>query len=238
MDNFKNLTEKFAYKENENTVIRPVSLRTSPRKKVANSSLPHKIQKKTSSYKYHKSELLYKHLDPLPDLLDYNLKLVFCGFNPGIKSAEIGHRYGHKSNDFWKIIHEAGIVDTKLTPEDDESMPKRFRIGFTELVMRPTKNIEEIPAIEMQHNVPRLINTINTYKPKVLCLVGRGIWDSISKHTNNSKTKKFTWGLQDQKIFNCKCFVVPSTSGLVTIPRIKKLEYWNDLKKLVEESDK
>jgi len=232
MDNFKNLTEKFSYKEDDETLKRVTNRRISPRK-VIKEVADHKVTKKTQSFKYHKSELLYKHLDPLPDLLDHNLNLVFCGFNPGIRSAEIGHRYGHRSNDFWKFIYESGIVNQRLVPEDDESMRERFKIGFTELVMRPTKGIEEIPAIEMQENVPRLINTINEYNPKVLCLVGRGIWDSILKFSKIKK-HKFTWGLQaDQELFNCNVFVVPSTSGLVRIPRDQKLALWKVLKTLV-----
>lgn len=227
MDKFKDLTERFAYKEEDHAV----SPKISP-KKVVSKTVTHKVVKK-SQYKYHKSELLYQHLNPLPDLLDYSLKLVFCGFNPGVKSAEVGHRYAHRSNDFWKFIYESGIVNEKLTYEDDESMRDRFGIGFTELVMRPTKGIEEIPAVEMQKNVPRLIETINKYNPKVLCLVGRGIWDSILKFSK-IKQKNFSWGLQeDQKLFKCKCFVVPSTSGLVRIPRDQKLELWKVLKTLV-----
>ncbi len=234
MDKFKDLTERFAYKEDDQIVKSPTKRASSRKAATKSVATNHKVTKSTTSYKYHKSELLYKHLEPLPDLLDYNLKLVFCGFNPGIKSAEVGHRYAHRSNDFWKFIYESGIVDEILAPQEDETMRERFGIGFTELVMRPTKGIEEIPAIEMQQNVPRLIETINKYQPKVLCLVGRGIWDSIVKHSN-FKQQKFTWGLQDQNLFQCKCFVVPSTSGLVRIPRDQKLKLWKELKSIVYE---
>lgn len=227
MDKYKGLTERFAYKEEDASVKS-----ASPKKEQLGNVTSYRVTKPKAQYKYHKSELLYKHLDPLPDLLDYNLKLVFCGFNPGIKSAEVGHRYAHRSNDFWKFIYESKIVEEKLIPEEDESMRERFGIGFTELVMRPTKGIEEIPAAEMQQNVPRLVNTINDYNPKVLCLVGRGIWDSIVKFSK-LKQAKFTWGLQEQTLFKCKCFVVPSTSGLVRIPRDQKLKLWQELKTLI-----
>ncbi|ONH66524.1 G/U mismatch-specific DNA glycosylase [Cyberlindnera fabianii] len=217
----KSLSERFAYK---------ASTATSSIK-----SITHKISKpqRFRSYKYHISEVTYAHLSPLPDLLQNDLKLVFCGFNPGIKSAELGHRFAHRSNCFWPLLYQSGIVPDPLTFEDDISMPERYNIGFTELVMRPTKGVEEIPTQELKTNVPRLLDTINKYRPKVLCLVGRGIWDAIAR-TMKIDNKNFKWGLQEQSVFKCKLFVVPSTSGLVRIKHEDKLETWRDLKKLID----
>jgi TDG/mug DNA glycosylase family protein len=187
----------------------------------------------------HPSELLYAHLSPLPDLLVADLRLVFVGFNPGIRSAEVGHRFAHHTNSFWKLLNESGLVDVALTFMDDVRMPESHGIGFTELVMRPTRGIEEVPPHEMRSNVPRLLAVLKQYRPKVVCFVGKGIWDSVSKASgvrSQRSKKKFEWGLQQQSFYKGKIFVVPSTSGLVRISWEEKLKIWIQLAEIVEEA--
>lgn len=38
------------------------------------------------------------------DHLAKNLKVIFVGFNPSLKSAETGHHYANPNNLFWKIL--------------------------------------------------------------------------------------------------------------------------------------
>jgi mismatch-specific thymine-DNA glycosylase len=44
----------------------------------------------------------------LRDILAPNLRVVFCGINPGMKSAVLGHHFAGHGNRFWKTIHLAG----------------------------------------------------------------------------------------------------------------------------------
>lgn len=198
-----------------------------------------KTRKLKRPYEFHKSELKYKHLSQLPELLRADLQLVFVGYNPSVRSAEAGHRFAHPTNTFWKLLNESGIIEENviLTYKDDELMPEKFNIGFTDLVLRPSKGIEELSALELKRNVPRLMNSLNKYQPKIVCFVGKGIWENVSKTMISSglmKKSEFKWGLQEQKFYKGSIFVVPSTSGLVRISWEEKLQIWKELAKIVK----
>lgn len=49
-------------------------------------------------------------LPTLPDLLTSGLDLVFVGINPGERSAEHGHYYGHPGNAFWRALSASPLV--------------------------------------------------------------------------------------------------------------------------------
>ena len=48
----------------------------------------------------------------VPDYLRVGLNLVFVGFNPSLKSAEIGHYYAGRGNQFWPFVR--GRADGSL----------------------------------------------------------------------------------------------------------------------------
>lgn len=176
-------------------------------------------------------------------ILKPGLTLVFIGFNPGTESFRTGHYYAHFTNLFWKLIYESGIVTRKVTPEDDLLMPDEFSIGFTDLVSRSTKGISSLTKEEMQAGAQELEKRLAEVSPKIICIVGKGIWEAIYKAKTGSTLKKkdFDWGLQDQKKLNIKfsvenVYVVPSTSGLVGgVSRDEKLRLWVELKQLIDD---
>ncbi|EMH5499772.1 double-stranded uracil-DNA glycosylase, partial [Serratia marcescens] len=48
------------------------------------------------------------------ELLAPNLRVVFCGINPGLSSAHQGYPFANGSNRFWKVIHQAGFTERQL----------------------------------------------------------------------------------------------------------------------------
>ncbi|KAH3673491.1 hypothetical protein WICMUC_003597 [Wickerhamomyces mucosus] len=218
MNNFQNLSERFSYKDSKPSIksINKISKPTNSRKK------------------------LNQNLNQLPNILTHDLNLLFIGYNPSIKSSQKGHRYAHPSNQFWKLIYKSGIIDdSNINFKDDYKLPELYKIGFTDLIMRPTKSIEEISSGEMIDNIPRIISIINEYQPKIICFVGKKILESLLKFY---KIKKFPiqWGLQplDFQLKNCinynfKIYLVPSTSGLVRISIEIQLNIWKDLNEIL-----
>ena len=53
----------------------------------------------------------------IPDLLRPGLALVFCGYNPSLRSGATGHNYAHPGNRFWRVLHAAGISDRLYAPD-------------------------------------------------------------------------------------------------------------------------
>jgi len=59
----------------------------------------------------------------LPDRLAPDLKILFVGINPGLRSASLGHHYAGHSNRFWKLLYEANLVPEPLTYREDGRLP-------------------------------------------------------------------------------------------------------------------
>lgn len=121
----------------------------------------------------------YAHLALLPDALAPNLLVLFVGLNPGIATARTGHAYAHPSNLFWKLLHSSGVLPTRCTPQEDRTLPARFRLGLTNIVARPSRSGAELQAAELDAGVAVLEAKARRWRPEVMCLVGKGIWDSV-----------------------------------------------------------
>ncbi|KAG8683890.1 hypothetical protein FRC08_014018, partial [Ceratobasidium sp. 394] len=66
-----------------------------------------KAKKKRTKRGYAPPEV-YAHLNFVQDCLDYELNILFCGINPGQKSAGEGHHFANPRNGFWKCLHQGG----------------------------------------------------------------------------------------------------------------------------------
>lgn len=148
-------------------------------------------------------------MKPLQDHLKKNLKILFVGFNPSIRSSELGHHYANPNNRFWKILYEAGITSRKYEAFEDGKLLK-LGFGFTNIVARPTKAADEITKEEYTEGKGILKRKIEQYKPKVVCFVGKGVYQEYSEQKN------IPWGRQITSVVpDTIDFVAPSSSGLV-----------------------
>ncbi|WP_409305864.1 G/U mismatch-specific DNA glycosylase [Peribacillus sp. SCS-155] len=148
-------------------------------------------------------------MQPINDHLKKDLILLFVGFNPSIRSGETGHHYANPNNRFWRILHEAGITPRRYKPEEDQDLLE-VGYGFTNIVPRPTKTAEEITKSEYARGKLELKKKIEAFKPKVICYVGKGVYQQFSGK------KEISWGKQDEPVIPGTIdFVAPSSSGLV-----------------------
>ncbi|KAI0754595.1 hypothetical protein C8Q80DRAFT_376677 [Daedaleopsis nitida] len=124
----------------------------------------------------------YAHLDNLSDHLGEGpdtLDVLFCGINPGQMSATVGHHFAHPTNHFWKCLHRSGLTDRQLSPSEDHTLPACYRLGLTNLVDRPSAQAAELASTEFASGVPALLHKIARTRPRVVCFVGKVIWDSF-----------------------------------------------------------
>ncbi|MEH7119309.1 G/U mismatch-specific DNA glycosylase [Neobacillus vireti] len=146
---------------------------------------------------------------PIDDHLAKDLKILFVGFNPSIRSSELGHHYANPNNRFWKILFEAGITPRKYEATEDAKLLD-LGYGFTNIVERPTKAAEEITKEEYKEGREILKGKIERYRPKVVCYVGKGVYQEYSER------KSAPWGKQIESVVQGVVdFVAPSSSGLV-----------------------
>jgi len=164
---------------------------------------------------------------PIPDKLAYDLKILFVGFNPSIRSGETGHHYANPNNRFWRIVHEIGLTSRKYSPEEDQDLLK-LGYGFTNIVARPTKTAEEITKEEYERGREILREKIVRYKPKVVCFVGKGVYQQYSKK------RKVEWGVQNEPVVQGVTeFVAPSSSGLVRMSVEEVVNIYKQLNEIV-----
>ena len=172
----------------------------------------------------------------LPDILDYNLKVLFIGFNPGVLSAKTKHHYANKSNRFWRLLYESGLTPYRLDPVDDVKLLE-YGYGSTNIVDSVTRLASEIPANEYKKGSFELFELIKVLKPWIVCYVGIGVYrEYASAILNVSKNAlKFNTGLQERSIIpEIMDFVCSNPSGLNTIQYSAQVECFAYLKKLID----
>jgi TDG/mug DNA glycosylase family protein len=167
-------------------------------------------------------------MEPIKDHLKENLDLLFVGFNPSIRSGETGHHFANPNNRFWKILHESGLTPRKFDSTEDYRLLE-LGYGMTNIVPRPTKAADEITKEEYKEGREKLIKKISVYKPKVVCFVGKGVYQEYSRK------KKLPWGIQDDSVVpGTLDFVAPSSSGLVRMKIDEIIQIYAEIPKLLK----
>ncbi|UZW65449.1 G/U mismatch-specific DNA glycosylase [Priestia flexa] len=148
-------------------------------------------------------------MDLVQDCIKKDLRILFVGFNPSIRSSETGYHFAHPRNRFWSILYKSGLTPRLYKPEEDVDLLD-LGYGLTNIVDRPTKAAAEITKEEYEEGRKQLAHKIRTYQPKVVCFVGKGVYEQYSKRRN------VPWGIQEVSVIEGTIdFVAPSSSGLV-----------------------
>jgi len=109
------------------------------------------------------------------DLIAPDLKVLFCGINPGIYSGATGLHFARPGNRFWKVLHLAGFTERLLDPsEEHELLDAGY--GITCFVERTTARADELSKHEFVEGGKRLLKKIDIYKPRTLAVVGIGAY--------------------------------------------------------------
>ncbi|KAI0149870.1 DNA glycosylase [Hypoxylon sp. NC0597] len=196
---------------------------------------PKKRSRKSSSYA---PPSTYAHLPYLPDAIAPNLLILTIGLNPGIQTARSGHAYAHPSNLYWKLLYSSGITPVLCKPQEDQEMPRRYALGHTNIVARPSRNGAELSKAEMDEGVSILEEKCRKWRPEVACVVGKSIWESVFRvrHGRSLAKGEFQYGWQEERMGvveggdgeepweGSRVFVATSTSGLAASLRPEEKE--------------
>ena len=66
----------------------------------------------------------------VPDVLTADLRVVFCGINPGRVSAAANAHFANPRNDFWRLLHAAYFTSRLYDPSEQFELLKEG-IGVT-----------------------------------------------------------------------------------------------------------
>ena len=93
-------------------------------------------------FKPTKQQLIEAEGKTVPDVMGPDLRVLFCGINPGLYTAAVGHHFARPGNRFWPALHLSGFTDRLLSPfAESELLPlgERFTpptaTGGTPLVL-------------------------------------------------------------------------------------------------------
>lgn len=156
------------------------------------------------------------------DILAPDLRVVFCGINPGKSSAHTGFHFAHPGNRFWKVIYQAGFTDRLLKPEEELQLLDT-RCGITMLVERPTVQASEVALQELRSGGRELVLKIEQYQPRALAILGKQAFEKAFQ------VRGARWGKQQVTIGDTEVWVLPNPSGLNRAALDKLVEAYREL---------
>lgn len=109
----------------------------------------------------------------VPDVVAPGLKVLFCGINPGLYTAAIGHHFGRPGNRFWPALHRSGFTPRQLAPWDEGEL-LALGLGITNLVARTTAVASELSKAELKGGGQQLVERLEKYRPGWLAMLGLG----------------------------------------------------------------
>ena len=159
------------------------------------------------SFKPTKEDLRDATNRTMEDLIDYNLKVLFCGINPGIWSGATGFHFAKPGNRFWKALHLGGFSERILHPSEEPELLENG-YGITSFCKRTTATAAELSNEEIVEGGKLLVKKIEKFKPQYLAVLGIGAYRTAF---NRPKAKL---GLQKEKTGKTKIWLLPNPSGL------------------------
>ncbi|MFN8596654.1 MAG: G/U mismatch-specific DNA glycosylase [Anaerolineae bacterium] len=154
-----------------------------------------------------KAQLLASKNRLVADVIAPNLRVLFCGINPGLYSAAVSHHFARPGNRFWPALHLAGITSRLLSPDEEREL-LNVGCGITNIVARATATADELSAEELIAGQHQLELKVARYQPHVVAVLG------VSAYRTGWQRPKATLGLQPDRLSHSTLWVLPNPSGL------------------------
>jgi TDG/mug DNA glycosylase family protein len=149
----------------------------------------------------------------LRDRIRVDLRVLFVGINPGVRSAITGHHFAGYSNRFWKLLADSRLVPEPLTYKDDDRLPE-WGLGITNLIARPSPGIDDLRPAEYIDGWKALEGKIRRYHPKTVAFVGITLFRMILPLlAGPSRAGTTVIGPHPLSIHGAAVFVLPNPSG-------------------------
>lgn len=145
----------------------------------------------------HRARSLADHVGP-------GMRLLLCGLNPSLFSADAGVNFARPGNRFWPAMLGAGLASVDRDPRH---LLRHHGIGTTDLVKRATVAAAELHPEEYAAGVARLERLCAWLRPGALYLVGLAGWRA-------AVDRRARAGWQPDRLGGVPVYLGPSTSGL------------------------
>lgn len=154
-----------------------------------------------------KEQILSAFGKKMADVIGPGLRILFCGINPSLYSAAVGHHFARPGNRFWPTLYAAGFTDRLFSAFEDRLLLERG-YGITNVVERATASAAELRPEEYVRGGQTLEAKVRHYAPAVVAVLGVGAYREAFGR------KDAAIGKQQEKIADALVWVLPNPSGL------------------------
>jgi TDG/mug DNA glycosylase family protein len=143
----------------------------------------------------------------IPDVIGPDLRVLFCGINPGLWSGAIGKHFARPGNRFWPALHASGFTPRLLGPWQQEELLE-LGLGISNVVARTTARADELEPEEFRIGGEILAAKVAEYRPRWVAVLGIGAYRTAFGHKNAAI------GPQPEQLAGSRVWVLPNPSGL------------------------
>jgi double-stranded uracil-DNA glycosylase len=167
----------------------------------------------------------------VPDILGPNLRVVFCGINPGRVSAAAGAHFANQRNDFWRLLHAVGFTSRLYSPQEQFEVLKEG-IGLTNAAYRTTPRSGDLRRGDFAGASERLERIARELQPTWIAFVGKEAY-------RGTFGERAEFGVHRRALAATKLFVLPSTSPAnAAVPWDERLLWFSRLAALAGEPNR
>lgn len=158
-------------------------------------------------FKPSKEQLTQAAGKTVPDVIARKLRVLFCGINPGLYTAAVGHHFARPGNRFWPALHQSGFTERLLSPFEERELLKSA-LGITNVVPHATASASELTKDDFVRGGRVLAAKIRRYQPQIVAILGVGAYREAFAQP------KAQVGEQPNRIHSARVWVLPNPSGL------------------------
>jgi len=163
--------------------------------------------------KFSRVELAAFHGEPVDDLIDDRVRLLFVGINPGLWTAAVNAHFARRGNRFWPALYTAGITPRLVDVSDgmserDRELVLGLGIGITNIVPTASARAEELSLEELRAGAVGLEANVQVWGSRVVAILG------LTAYRQAFAKPKAAQGRQDDRIGGAELWVLPNPSGL------------------------
>jgi TDG/mug DNA glycosylase family protein len=170
-------------------------------------------------FKPTKQQLIDAAGKTLPDVIAPNLRVLFCGINPGLYTAAVGHHFARPGNRFWPALHLSGFTERLVSPFEEREL-LQSGIGISNVVPHATATAAELTRDDFIAGGRRLSAKVKRYQPRIVAILGVGAYRQAFDKP------KAQVGELAERIHEARVWVLPNPSGLnanYQLPEITRL---------------
>jgi double-stranded uracil-DNA glycosylase len=153
------------------------------------------------------AQMAAAHGSTIPDVIGPDLRVLFCGINPGLWSAAVGRHFARPGNRFWPALYASGFTPRLFTPARQDEL-LGLGLGISNVADRATARVDELTPDELREGGRILTAKVASFRPRWVAIVG------ITAYRTAFDRRRAAIGPQPETLSGSRLWVLPNPSGL------------------------